>query len=413
VNDECVESPNLAICVLGDIAEVRLGKTPRKADYRSDGEFKIIKFRDILENGEIDWDNSDKGFVAATPESLTGLRELQVGDVLVTASAHMSEHIGKKAALVKSVPSRFKEAFVVGEILQIRLKQDVDPRWVLNYVRSRDGYRAIQKKVHGVHLIATRAREIEVPVADFRAQQRLLGEIEKQFSRLDKATESFRRLSANVRRCRANIIADTFPKPSDGRSAGWRWEKLTTLGELARGKSKHRPRDDPKLYGGPYPFIQTGDVRASNGRIRKFTQTYSEAGLKQSRLWPKGTLCITIAANIAETGILEFDACFPDSVVGFRIEDLPAVVKYVELYIRTVRGKLDRLASATAQKNINLDVLSRIEIPFPVGKDIASLVADVERRLSLLEEIEDQITTNLSRVERLRQATLSRMFSLR
>jgi len=94
-----------------------------------------------------------------------------------------------------------------------------------------------------------------------------------------------------------------------------------TLGEMAldfgRGKSKHRPRNDSRLYGGNIPFIQTGDIRNAPHVITEYTQTYSELGLRQSKLWPKGTLCITIAANIAETTILGFDACFPDSVIGF------------------------------------------------------------------------------------------------
>ncbi len=97
----------------------------------------------------------------------------------------------------------------------------------------------------------------------------------------------------------------------------WKKCKLTDLGTIARGKSKHRPRDASFLYGGKYPFIQTGDVKASNHRLFGYSQTYSEAGLAQSKLWPKNTMCITIAANIAETAILNFPACFPDTIIGF------------------------------------------------------------------------------------------------
>ena len=97
------------------------------------------------------------------------------------------------------------------------------------------------------------------------------------------------------------------------------WEKKTLdeLGTVSRGHSKHRPRNDPDLYGGIYPFIQTADVKNANFYISDYSQTYNEKGLAQSRLWHKGTLCITIAANIADTGILAIDACFPDSVMGF------------------------------------------------------------------------------------------------
>lgn len=92
---------------------------------------------------------------------------------------------------------------------------------------------------------------------------------------------------------------------------------LPELGEFGRGVSKHRPRNDPKLLGGKYPLIQTGDVASANLYITSYTTTYSELGLTQSKMWDKGTLCITIAANIAKTAILNFDACFPDSIVGF------------------------------------------------------------------------------------------------
>ena len=97
----------------------------------------------------------------------------------------------------------------------------------------------------------------------------------------------------------------------------WKEYYLDELGTLARGKSKHRPRWAPHLYGGDYPFIQTGQITAAHKYITTVEQTYSEEGLLQSKLWDEGTLCITIAANIAETAILKDKMCFPDSVVGF------------------------------------------------------------------------------------------------
>src|ERR1022692_5176787 len=121
----------------------------------------------------------------------------------------------------------------------------------------------------------------------------------------------------------------------------WPLRRLTELGELSRGRSRHRPRHAAHLYGGPYPFMQTGDVKASGGRISSYQQTYSEAGLAQSRMWPAGTLCITIAANIAETGILAFPACFPDSIVGFVQDETLLKVRYVELSIRSLKSELD------------------------------------------------------------------------
>jgi type I restriction enzyme S subunit len=132
---------------------------------------------------------------------------------------------------------------------------------------------------------------------------------------------------------------------------------LNKLGTLARGKSKHRPRNDPKLLGGPYPLIQTGDIASASTYLTKFASTYSELGLKQSKMWPKGTLCITIAANIAETAILGFDACFPDSVVGFVPNDGINII-FIKYQLEMLKEALNRKATSVAQKNLNLEKLS-------------------------------------------------------
>ncbi len=136
------------------------------------------------------------------------------------------------------------------------------------------------------------------------------------------------------------------------------------MGALDRGVSKHRPRNDPKLLGGKYPLIQTGDVANCDGYIHTHSNTYSELGLKQSKLWSAGTLCITIAANIAKTGILKIDACFPDSVVGFRT-DSEATVEYVRVWLSFLQKMLEESAPESAQKNINLAILRDLEVPLP------------------------------------------------
>lgn len=126
-----------------------------------------------------------------------------------------------------------------------------------------------------------------------------------------------------------------------------------------------RPRNAPHLYGSEYPFIQTGDITASLGRITSHTQNYSQAGLAQSRLWPAGTMCITIAANIAETGILQYPACFPDSVVGFIADPNKADVRFVEYMFRQLKRAIQHEATGSVQDNINLATLSRLRFPLP------------------------------------------------
>lgn len=170
----------------------------------------------------------------------------------------------------------------------------------------------------------------------------------------------------------------------------WKMVKLSSLGEVNRGRSRHRPRDAAHLYGGKYPFIQTGDVKASNGRINKFSQTYSEDGLNQSRLWPAGTMCITIAANIAETGILEFPACFPDSVIGFVPDYDKCDVHFIEYMFRLLKKRIQSQAIGSVQDNINLGTLERIEFPIPSlekQKEIAKVLTCLDDKIQLNQQI--------------------------
>ncbi|HAS6900482.1 TPA: restriction endonuclease subunit S [Vibrio parahaemolyticus] len=177
---------------------------------------------------------------------------------------------------------------------------------------------------------------------------------------------------------------------------GWTLVKLSDLGEVNRGRSRHRPRDAAHLYNGPYPFVQTGDVKASGGRITQFSQTYSEAGLAQSRLWPTGTMCITIAANIAETGILTFPACFPDSVIGFIADEKKCNVYFIEFVFRLLRKRIQAQATGSVQDNINLQTLERLQFPIPA--------LDEQNRIAeILGKLDDKIYLNTNTNQTLEQ----------
>ena len=190
----------------------------------------------------------------------------------------------------------------------------------------------------------------------------------------------------------------------------WKIQSLSDLGVLARGKSKHRPRNDPRLFGDKYPFIQTGEVANSSGRIKGANKFYSEFGLSQSKLFPKDTLCITIAANIADTAILEIEACFPDSVVGFISDRNKSHVSFVKYLIDVNKDNLEAFAPATAQKNINLKVLNELKLPIPDIKEQHEIVRRVEQLFAYADTIEKQVNNALARVNNLTQSILAKAF---
>ena len=177
------------------------------------------------------------------------------------------------------------------------------------------------------------------------------------------------------------------------------WEKKTLdqLGSISRGKSKHRPRNDPKLFCGQYPFIQTSDVKNANFYITEYSETYNEAGLAQSKLWDVGTLCITIAANIADTGILGIPACFPDSVMGFIPYDGMSDVRFIKYCFDLLQRDCKQISQGTAQDNLSWQKLSTIEFPAPP-------IETQHRIANILSAYDDLIENNRKQIKLLEEA---------
>jgi type I restriction enzyme, S subunit len=189
---------------------------------------------------------------------------------------------------------------------------------------------------------------------------------------------------------------------SHHRRNGWVPRKLNELGFVGRGKSRHRPRNAPELYGGPYPFVQTAEIMASELYITSHAKTYSEAGLAQSKMWQAETLCMTIAGeNTAETAILSYPACFPDSVVGFIADPARSDVRFVKYYLDYIKKQIRQVTRGATQDNLSLDKLLSFDIvapPVEQQRKIAStaaaydeLILNDNRRIALLEEMAQTI----------------------
>ena len=177
----------------------------------------------------------------------------------------------------------------------------------------------------------------------------------------------------------------------------WEQKSLDEIGFIGRGRSRHRPRNAEHLYGGEYPFVQTGDIKAAGFRICDFSQTYNDAGLAQSKLWREGTLCITIAANIADSAILGIDACFPDSIIGFVADENKSDVRFVKYFFDIFQSRMKSISTGAAQDNLSLEKLLTFKIPTPP--------LSVQNRIaSILSAYDDLIENNLKRIKLMEEA---------
>ena len=216
-------------------------------------------------------------------------------------------------------------------------------------------------------------RKMLIPQRPITEQKKIVSELSKIQSIISARQQQIQKLDDLVKARFIELFGDPVYN-----SKRLPIQRLCKLGSLDRGRSQHRPRNDPKLLNGPYPLIQTGEVASAGLYITKYKNTYSELGLRQSKMWSAGTLCITIAANIAQTAILTFDACFPDSVVGFLPNDSINAI-YMHYWFGFFQKNLKKQAPQVAQKNINLKILSELNVIVPTQEKQEQFAAFVEQ----------------------------------
>lgn len=241
---------------------------------------------------------------------------------------------------------------------------------------------------------------IDVPEIDYATQRKVAATLNKIDTLIVLRKQQLEKLDELIKARFVEMFGDPVKNTMD-----WEIKPLSELGELNRGVSKARPRNSPELLGGPYPLIQTGEVANAKTYITSFNSTYSEKGLAQSKMWPKGTLCITIAANIAQTSILTFDACFPDSVVGFISRNMTNEL-FIHYWFSFFQKILDEQAPQVAQKNINLKILSELNVIVPPLSLQNHFAAFVER----VDQQKQTIQQSLEKLELMKKALMQEYF---
>ena len=233
-------------------------------------------------------------------------------------------------------------------------------------------------------------RSIPIPLPPLAEQQRIVAKLDLAFAEIERVVHSENVSIELLERLKESNLLAQFSK-LDSKCNFFRLDEVCK--DFSRGKSKHRPRNDEKLYGDTVPFVQTGDVSNSTKYLNSYTKSYSDFGLQQSKKWSKGTVCITIAANIAELAILEIDACFPDSVIGALPNDDITTSEYLYYLLNFFQKKIKAKSKGSAQQNINLATFNDEKFPFPslsVQKVIASEIAKSEASVEKIKQLKFQ-----------------------
>ena len=395
---------------LGDICDLQNGYAFQSNDYIEYSNTLNIRMSNIRPDGNFDPEHNQRFLPDEFVNKFSPFL-LKVGDLIIAMTDMAGEpKILGLPTLVENLGGRnFLMNQRVGKLYGF--SSDIYIPYLRYFLSSPDVKQYYKDKGAGglqINISKSDVLSVTVPVPNISEQQRIVTILDEAFEGIDTATANAKKNLANARELFDSEMQAVFTECS----ATW---SMHTLKEMSlvfgRGKSKHRPRNDPKLYGGSYPFIQTGNIRNAGHIVMDYTQTYNELGLAQSKLWSKGTLCITIAANIAETAILGFDSCFPDSVIGFVADPTKSDVHFVEYLLTSFKERLQAKGKGSAQDNLNLATFEGERFPFPSVIEQKIITAQLDELSTETKKLEAIYQQKLTALEELKKSILNQAFS--
>lgn len=295
------------------------------------------------------------------------------------------------------------------DITGVNFASDISPEFMLFKLQHEIAYflRLNQgTSINGITRNDLLDFEIKLPTS--KTEQKRIAEI---LSTADEAIEQTAKLIDKYTRIKRGLMQDLLTGGIDERGNirskqthkftvkngievpdDWDVVRLEEVAEIKRGKFTHRPRNEPRFYGGEFPFIQTGDISRCLGRtLNDFSQTLNEEGIKISKKFPKNTIVVTIAANIGDTAILGREMYLTDSVVGIIVKE-NQTPRFVEMWLRKNKEMLSSTAPQSAQKNINLETLKPLPIPLVSFDEQTKIVNAYEAELRIVEQLENNLT---------------------
>ena len=246
---------------------------------------------------------------------------------------------------------------------------------------------------------------MEIPLPPVREQRRIVARIEELATKIEEAQTLRQQAADDVEALIVAKATSVFRNAVKDYSS----QPLESVATLERGKFSHRPRNDPRFFGGPHAWIQIGEIEGSRKFIHHWGQTLNDEGLSISKKFRKGTVLISIAATIGAVGILDFDCCVPDSIVGVTPRE-GTDSEFIYYYLVYIRGHLEEIAPQSAQKNINLQILSRLPVPTIALSEQRQIVAELDALQAKVDELKRLQAETAAELDALLPSILDRAF---
>ena len=347
-------------------------------------------------------------------------RETKTGAAIKASRMFLIE---KDDLVINRIWAQKGSAGIVPESLAGAVVTQDFPVWTLNpdkafppyigwYLKTSDFWEECRRHSHGTsgreRLSPKELPNVMFPLPPLDEQRRIVARVEELAALIEEA----RGLRVKAREEAEALLLSALREVFFGLGQDPTCEKtkLSSIAELQRGRFSHRPRNDPRFFGGSHPWIQIGEIESSGKYITDHTETLNDEGLAISRKFPKGTLLISIAATIGAIGILGFDCCVPDSIVAVMPDETKAISEFLYYFLAYIRSHLEEIAPQSAQKNINLRILRPLPISLPPLDEQRRIVAYLDGLQAQVDELTALQDATQAELDALLPSVLDRAF---
>jgi len=394
------------VCILGDVCELIRGVSFKPSDVvykEKSGYIPILRAGNI--GNRLDLDND----LIWIPKHLVSNQQiLRPNDITICMSSGSPLVVGKNAILDQEWRGS------VGAFCGIIRGNNANISQYLSYwLRSSTYLEWRNTQARGANINNLRFSEfskLSFPLPPLPEQKRIAAILKEQLAAVEQARKASEARLEAARALSAAYLKEVFENKDAVR---WPRKRFGNVANLVRGRFSHRPRNDPRFYGGDYPWIQTSKVETSGKYITSYESTLNDKGLAVSKLFPKGTLVMTIAATIGAVGILSFDTCMPDSLVAVIPNEQEAETEYLYYLLTHIRKNMQSLAPRMAQANLKLELINPIEIPIPSLYIQGRVISYLNQKIDEAKNIENLLFEEYLAINSFPTSILHKAFSER
>ena len=387
---------------LADVGKVITGNTPPTADAENYGDaIPFVKPTELVDRGIR---SAPSGLA---PQAMGKARVVPAGAVLVSCIGNLG-----KTGIAK-VPVAFNQ-----QINAVVFNENVIPEFGFYYAQTLKPWLYGESSATTIPIVNKgKFQQARFPLAPLDEQREIVAELEKQFSRLDEAVANLQRVKANLKRYKASVLKAAVEGRLVETEDDWTRAKLGDIALSVRNGYSSKPDADSgtrifRISAVRPMELTVDDVRYLSGAPADYGTFLTEEGDVLFTRYNGSRDYVGVCAQVP-TGLPP--TVYPDKLIRVRVPTDQLLPAFLVISASTGEGRefIESMIRTTAgQSGVSGSDIKAIPLSIPTMAEQTRIVAEVDRHLSIIREVEAEVDANLQRAQSLRQATLAKAFEV-